>query len=216
MRVHIETVFDLATGKILSDKFYEYDGPLALADRAAQQQAKTAQNTANSTASGYGATAAGVGSTLIPTLTKEATNPTGFTPEEMNNQLVAGEQGAGGATSGVTGQAGLEAARTRNTGGLSSVLDQAARRKGQTLSQNALGVQNQNAMLKEKQRQAGLSGLEGVYGTDVGAQLKAMGLVPEDINAEVNAGKSGWLQNFNETLGTLEGGAMTGAKIASM
>jgi hypothetical protein len=44
-----------------------------------------------------------------------------------------------------------------------------------------------------------------MYGTDVNAQLKAMGIIPEDINAGLNAGKSGWLQNTEGVLGTLSG-----------
>lgn len=160
-----------------------------------EDRAKTANDQATSTATNYGAAATGVGSSLVPELTKEATNPTGMTPTEKNNLLVAGAQGAGGATAGITGQADLEAARTHNTGALSGVLDQAAREKTKALSNTTLGVANQDVALKEKQRQEGLAGLQGVYGTDVGAQLKAQGLVPEDINAENAAAQSGVQQN---------------------
>ena len=205
MRIHTRTTIDIETGRILSDSFFEYDGPLELADRSAAAAAGKAAGVASNVAQGYGSTAAGIGSTLVPTLTQEATNPTGFTPTQLNNQLVAGEQGAGGATSGITGTAGLNAMRTRNSGALSSVFDAAARRQGQTLSQNALNVQNQNAMLQQKKQQEGLSGLEGLYGTDVGAQLKAMGIVPDDINAEVNASKSGWMQNLEGGISALSG-----------
>lgn len=170
------------------------------------QAAQSATNTANTTAGNYGTGAATVGSTLVPELTKEATNPTGLTPTERNNELVAGEQGAGGATAGITGQANLEAARTHNTGALSGVLDEAARAKTRQLSTNALNIENQNTALKESQRQAGLKGLEGTYGTDVGAQLKAEGLVPEDITA--------W-NKAPTALGEVEGGLNTLANVAS-
>jgi hypothetical protein len=49
-----------------------------------------------------------------------------------------------------------------------------------------------------------LSGLEGLYGEDVNANLKAQSLVPEDINAWGNAGKTGWLQNTLAVINTLK------------
>jgi hypothetical protein len=164
------------------------------------QQGQAAASTAAGTGAGYSSAATGIGSTLVPELTKEATNPTGLTPTEQNSELVAGEQGAGGANAGIAGQAGLTAARTRNTGALSGVLDEAARAKTRQLSSNALGVANQNTALKTKEQQEGLAGLGSMYGTDVGAQLKSEGLVPEDINAE---GPS----TFQDVLGAVNSGA---------
>src|SRR5258707_397527 len=96
----------------------EYSGPWALCDRAAQKAAKDAADTAKTTGAGYGSSATSTAGTLTPVLTKMATNPTGMTPEEKNAELVAGEQGAGGATAGVTGAAGLAANRSNNTGAL--------------------------------------------------------------------------------------------------
>lgn len=171
-----------------------------------EDRAKTANDQANTSASNYGAAATGVGSTLVPELTKEATHPTGFSPTDTNNMLVAGEQGAGGANAGIVGQANLAAARTHNTGATSGVLDEAARDKTRTLSSNALNVANQNANLKEKQKQEGISGLSSLYGTDVGAQLKSEGLVPEDINAENAAAQSGAQQNAMGWLKAVRGG----------
>jgi hypothetical protein len=212
MKITINPVLDMETLQWVGNEgTYEYDGPLARFDRAAQGAAKTAVTNANNTAGGYGAGASGIASTLVPALQQEATHPTGFNPSDINSMLVAGEQGAGGANSGITGEANLHAARTRNAGGFSGALDQAARIKGQQLSQNALGVQNENANLKQKQMQAGLEGLQNMYGTDVGAQMKSMGMVPEDINAQVNAGKSGWLQNAEGVIKTITGGAKDAA-----
>ncbi len=171
-------------------------------DRAATSQAAGAEKGASTTASGYGAQAGQLAGTLIPTLEQDINNPQGFTPSQTNSMLVAGEQGAGGGGAAITGAAGLRAARTRNSAGNSGVLDQAARRTAQTLSGNALNVQNQSAKLAEQKRAAALGGMQGLYGTDVNAQLKAMGIIPEDINAEVNAGKSGWLQNAEGVIDT--------------
>jgi hypothetical protein len=206
MRISTRVVVDIESGRVTERDSYEYSGPVALCIKAATQAAQGAATTAAGTGAGYGSQASGIGSTLVPQLTKEATNPTGINPNDQNSMLVAGEQGAGGANAGLTGQANLQAARTNNTGALSGVLDQAARAKTQTLSNNALGVQNLNTQTKLKQQQAGLSGLEGLYGTDVGAQLKAQGLVPEDINAWANANNSGWVQNTDQTLKALNSG----------
>jgi len=207
-------LIDIESGQILDRDRIPYDGPLELCDKAAKNMAKNAANTATTTAGGYGSAATGIGSTLVPTLTQEATNPTGFMPQDVNAMLVGGEQGAGGAASSLSGEAGRTAARTRNTGALSGVLDEIQRGKGRQLSQNALGVQSMNAQEKQRQRSEGLRGLEGVYGADVGAQLKAEGLVPEDINAMLNANKTGWGKDLQDWVSLATGGARTGAQIS--
>lgn len=94
------------------------------------------------------------------------------------------------------------------------MLDQAARTKQQTLSQNALGIQNKSADLANQKQQQGIAGLSGLYGTDVTAQLRAMGLIPGDINAATNASKTGWLQDTEGALGTLGNLGLGAAKAA--
>jgi hypothetical protein len=174
--------------------------------------ANSAGQTATTNAGQYGAQAAGVNSTIMPTLTREAQGGGGYTPTQANNQLVAGEQGAGGANAGITGQANLQAARTHNIGDLSGVLDQAARQKQQTLSQNALGVQNQSANLANQQQAGALKQLAGLYGTDVNAQLGNQKLVPEDINAATTAGTQSFGGQFLQNLGKgLGQGAASGS-----
>ena len=200
MRISTKVIIDIETGAVLSRESYSYSGPIAYCIKAATKAAQGAATTAGATGADYGQQASGIGGTLTPALTQEATHPTGINPTDLNSMLVAGQQGAGGATAGVAGQAGLTAARTRNSGALSGVLDQAARTKQQANSGAALGVQGLNAQTKLKQQQEGLSGLEGLYGTDVNAGLKAQGLVPEDINSWANANKTGWLQNMNDTV----------------
>ena len=144
---------------------------------------------------------------LIPELTREATHPTGYNPNDLNAMLVAGEQGAGGAAGGLAGEAGLRAARSRNTGALSGVLGEISRNKTRQLSENALNVQGQNAQEKERQRQAGLSGLAGVRGGDIKADLEAQGLVPEDIKMwKANQGR-GFFQGMLDLIGTGSKGA---------
>lgn len=183
-------------------------------DRSVQNQAMGNSRSATGTASGYGSTAGGIGATLVPGMTQQYTNPQGLGQVGLNAELGAAEQAGGGATGAVQGEAGLNAMRTRNTGALSSVLDQAARRGGQNLSQSALGIQAQNEQLKQKQREEAAQGLQGLYGTDVGAQLKSMGIADEDLNTALAAGRQGWLQNTMGVVGTLGGMGLGAAKAA--
>lgn len=213
MRIHTKTVFQMEADPLvytlLQDESFDYAGPIAKADRSTQGAAGQNARAAGSTGSNFSTQANQIGGTLIPTLKQEATNPTGYTPQEQANQLTAGEQAAGGAGGAVAGEAGLRAARTNNTGSLSSVLDQAARRTGQTLSENALGVANKSADLAQKKQAQALGQLQGLYGTDTSNALKAMGLQNEDLDTELNAGKSGWLQNGMGILSSLQGAGKT-------
>lgn len=213
MRVHTYTVISLETGELLADDFYEYSGPVALADRSIANQAASNASTAGGVGGTYGSGASGISSTIIPTLNREAAGGGGLTPTQKNQALVASQQGAGGAAGGVAGAAGLAAARTRNSGSLSGVLDAAARAKAQAGSQAGLNVENASTKLAAQQQQQALGGLEGLYGTDVSAQMKAMGLQNQDLDTELNANKQGWLQQGEGVLGTLGGAAKTAAGI---
>jgi hypothetical protein len=211
-RVLLNPVFSIATGELLS-----HDGESFLeqfpikCDRAIQGTAKKNAQTATDTASGFGSTAAQIGSTLIPGLERDANNPTGFTPVQKNNMLVASQEGVGGAGSGITGQANLTAARTRNAGGFARALDEAARIKGRTLSSNALGVENEDARVALQRQQEARRALQGLYGTDTSAQLHAMGLANEDLNTALAAGRQGWLQDTEGVINTLSGAAKAAA-----
>jgi hypothetical protein len=57
------------------------------------------------------------------------------------------------------------------------------------------GIQAQNEDLKQTQQQEGAKGLQGMYGTDTSGMLNSQGQEANDINAGVNANKTGWLQN---------------------
>lgn len=203
MRYHTRTVLDIETGAVIEDQVHEYSGPWALADRSIANQAANNSTTAGASAGGYGAAAKNIGGPLTAQLQQEAANPIGYTPEQTNAQLVAGEQGAGGANASIAGQAGLAAGRTKNSAALSGVLDAAARAKTQQLSQNALGVQNRSADLGIQRQQQAQQQLQGLYGTNVNAQLGDMGIQNQDLNTELNANKQGWLQNTEGVLGTI-------------
>jgi len=210
MRIIIRAVLNMETMQWVEVESFSYEGPLDLCDRSLQKQAGQAATTASTTGGNYGNAAAGIGASIVPTLETQATNPTGYSSTDINDMLVSGAQAAGGVNSGITGQANQTAARTRNAGGFATALDEASRQKNRQLSGNALDVMNQNAKLKQAKQEEALNQLQGLYGTDVTAQMRAMGLVPEDINSGVNAGNSGWLQNTIGVINAL-GGAARGA-----
>jgi hypothetical protein len=172
--------------------------------------AQSAAGTAAKTGGEYGQAAQDVSGTLVPQLKGDVTNPQGIQPTAKNAMLVSGLEGAGGVASGIAGEEGLRSARSRNIGGSAGVLDEAAREKMRTSAGVGLDVATKNAMLQQQQRASALKGLEGLYGTDVGAQLKAQSLVPEDIDAWAKANQTGWLQNTLATIDALKPKASAG------
>lgn len=214
MIYNTKVVIDIESGEVLfRDLPHLHSGPIELCDKKAKAMAKQAAGTAAGEGARYGSQASDVRSTLVPEFRREATSPTGFMPQDVNAMLVAGEQGAGGATGSLAGEATLGAARSRNTGALAGTLAEIARSKSRQLSQNALDVQGMQAREKQRQRSEGLRGLEGIYGTDVGAQLKEQGLVPEDIHAMLEANKTGWGKNLMGWVDTLTNAASVGKTI---
>ncbi len=162
-------------------------------------QALAAGNTANSVGAGYGAQAAGINSTLLPFLTRELNNPQGFSQQQTGSMLGAAEGGAGGSTAGLTTEANLAGARDRNSGGFSGALDDAARQKDKALAGESEGIAGQNAQLQQHQQQSAATGLQGMGATDTGAQLKSMGLIPEDVNAATKAfGTGDWASQLGQ------------------
>jgi hypothetical protein len=67
------------------------------------------------------------------------------------------------------------------------------------------GIQAQNENLKQTQQQEGAKGLQGMYGTDTSGMLDSQGQEANDINAEVGANKTGWLQNALAIADTVTG-----------
>jgi hypothetical protein len=154
--------------------------------------ATNAANNAGNVGAGFGAQAGGINGQLLPFLTRELNSPQGFSQQQQGAMLGAAEGGAGGATAGLNTEANLASARNRNSGSFSGGLDQAARDQGKTLAQTSEGIAGQNAELQQKQQQAAASGLSSMYGMDTSAQLKAMGLVPEDVKAATQANSAPW------------------------
>ena len=178
--------------------------------KKATKAASDAASTAATTGGQYGQQAQTIGGQLVPEMQADVTNPQGIQPTAKNAMLVSGLEGAGGVASGIAGEEGLRSARSRNIGGSAGVLDEAAREKMRTSAGVGLDVATKNAMLQQQQRASALKGLEGLYGTDVGAQLKAQSLVPEDIDAWAKSNQTGWLQNTLATIDALKPKASAG------
>lgn len=174
-------------------------------------QALNAGNQANSVGAGYGAQASGISAQLLPFLTRELNNPQGFTQQQTGSMIGAAEGGAGGSTAGLTTEANLAGARDRNSGGFSGALDEAARQKDKALAGTSEGIAGQDAELQQHQQQEAATGLGNEQGMDQDAQLKAMGLIPEDVNAATKAfGVGDWASQ----LGQLQKGIGSGIGIA--
>jgi hypothetical protein len=125
----------------------------------------------------------------------------------MGAMLANAMGSAGGATSGITGQANLEAGRSRNDAGFSTALDDAARQRTAAAAKTSEGIAADNANLKQDQSNNAAKMLSGLYGTDVGAQNEALNTANSATNTGIEAGKSGWLQNITGLMGTLAQGA---------
>lgn len=215
MRIYRTITIDVETGTILHSDSYDYDGPLALCDRAAQQQASQAAGTAKNVAGTYESEAQATEAQLTPWLTQRLNAEHVMSPDQINELLSYAGAGAGGATGAVEGSEELEAARTRNTGNLNASLDAAARARTQALAKASEGIGAEDVEGALREREGAAQGLGQLFGVESGAALKAMGIQTGDINAEIAAGQTGWFQNMNSMISTLTGAAKTGGQIAT-
>jgi hypothetical protein len=169
-------------------------------------------NTTNALGNQYAQQGQNVFGQLYPEIQQYAKNPPGFDPQSLAGMETANLQSLGGATSGITGQANLTAARRRNPAGYATALDTAQKTKGEEASQAALGVQAENARLKQEQQRFGLASLGNLFSQNAGLGQGYYDLGPSTINAWTNA-SPGWLQNVSSILGDLRqaGGAAAGA-----
>lgn len=120
---------------------------------------------------------------------------------------------SGGSTSGITGQADLQAGRTRNAAGLTSALDDAARQRTKANASAAEGIASQDAGVKLDQQNSAAKMLQGLYGTDISAQNSDLNTADQATSTAVDASKSGWLQNAMGILNTLSGGATAASAV---
>lgn len=162
-------------------------------------QGTNALDQATSTASMLGGEASGIGSTLTPFLTQEMLHPQGYGQQGLSAMTAAAEGGAGGATSGLTGQAMQRAAASHNTGSYQAALDAASRNRTQATAGAAEGIAAKNANLQQEQQQQGAEGLGGLYKTDTSGMLGAMGQEAGDIRAGQTGGVMGDISQLAST-----------------
>jgi len=183
--------------------------------RAAQNQAKQTFGQASGVAGTTGANANSIFGPLYQQYFNEATNPTGFGEPAKAKMNTAVQQSTGGSTAGAVGSGNLMAARTRNRGGFQIANNEAAREGRQRNSEAALGIENEDARLKEAQRQEGMAGESGLYGQNLNATLQALGIENGSTQALTSAGNNGWLQNSLGIMGALSQGATAAAKLGA-
>lgn len=153
-----------------------------------------------------------VNSYLTPKLKAEADNPEGYTPQQMAYMNTAAQQSEGGAVGGITGQANLEAARTRNAGGFEAAVGEGSRAAQRDLSQKALDVQGKQADLQQQQKQQALKSLQDLYGIDEQTALQYLNASTAANAAEKTPGLGAQLLNTAMTGGSAVGAAYAGKK----
>lgn len=176
--------------------------PRAMNDRALQQQEKQTFGATTGVANQAGANASGLYGPLTQFGTSMMTAPPGFGSDLPNMQAIAGQE-ASSAANNARASSALQASRSGNAAGLNAAEDAAVGQASMAGGQNQQDILAQNAQLKQTQQEEGANTLQGLYGTNVNAQLSALGQQPSDINAGVNAGQTGWLQNVTGVLGSL-------------
>lgn len=204
-RLITKAVLDIGTLTWDSVESELYTGPWARCDRSAQSQGKTAASNAGSTAASEQGNANNAQASLTPFYKQEMNAQHLYTPDQTNELLGYAGAATGGTGATAMGEANSEAARTRNTSGFSSALDATARDRQRQLSEANLGVGAQDIMGAKQLNQEGAAGTAGLNQLDTDAMLKSMGLQNQDINTQIDAGKSGWLQSLNQTLGSVGG-----------
>jgi hypothetical protein len=152
-----------------------------------------------------------ISSYLTPQLESEASNPQGYTPAQLAYMNTASQQSLGGGAAASTGQAGLTAARTRNAGGFQGAVGTADRAAQKQLSQNALGIQTQQAQLQQAQRQQALQSLQSLYGVDESTALGYLNSSDLALNDENGSHPNqNGLNTFAHVLTSLKSGGGSG------
>jgi hypothetical protein len=141
-----------------------------------------------------GANAGALYGPLSAQLQSQMAHPSGYTPAQMAAQNTAAQQSAGGSNASTVGQGALLAARTRNAGAAQNAIAQGGRQASQNLSNAAVGTQVRNANLQQQNQRAATSGLENLYGTELGGSQNALGLSNSAIKIAGEQAPSFWQQ----------------------
>lgn len=151
--------------------------------------------------------------TLAPELQAESAHPGGYTPTQLAAQGTAAQQSAGGSQAATVGQAGLLGARTGNKGAGDAAIAAGQRTAGDQLSKAATGIQTNNAGLEQKQQQAGISGMENLYGTNMGSAIGALNTSNQALSGAQGSSQDNYMDLMNtiNKIQSTAGGALTGA-----
>jgi hypothetical protein len=168
-------------------------------------QANQTFGTATGNAAQYGGQASAINGSLTPFLQQRLLNPQGYSQGDMGAMLANAFGSAGGAVSGVTGQANLQAGRMRNDAGFSTALAEAARARTSAAAKASEGIAADNANLKQDQQNNAAKMLQGLYGTDVGAQNESLNTANSATQTGIEAQKVGWLQNLTSIINSVGG-----------
>jgi hypothetical protein len=162
--------------------------------------AKNLLNQSQQAAGQYGSQASGEGAQLNPFFSQEMRAQHSLTPGQSNEMLTAAESGAGGAFGGAEGEINRNAARTGNATSVTKSLDEMARDKAKSAAGASEGIAAQDVAGAKQENQEGAAGMRGLYGTNVGAQLNAMGQSTANLK-ELQAAQTQaptWMQGLNE------------------
>jgi hypothetical protein len=210
MKITTRITWDMTTGEVLEHEYFDYEGPLALCDRAAQAAAKTAAYTAGGLGAQTGSEATAAEAALNPFFKQEMGAQHLFTPGQTDELLTAAGAGAGGVAGEEAAALNRNAAVTRNQTALTKSLQDVARDRMKSAAGTSEGIAAQDVMGAKQLQQQGAAGETGLFQTDADRQLKAMGLQTNAINTQIEAGKSGWLQNMNAVITALTNAAKVG------
>jgi hypothetical protein len=131
----------------------------------------------------------GLGSQAAAGYQNMVANP-GYTAGEQSAITNASQSALSSAFNALAQNATNHAARTRNSAGYGELIDSLARTQGQ--QQANLAQQNQFAFgnAARSDRNAGLAGLSGLYGTDTSLLGRALGVPASLLNAQVQNSRS--------------------------
>lgn len=160
----------------------------------AKQNAATAENAVGQ----YGTNATAEGASLNPFFANEMTAKHSLSPDQQNEMLTAAEAGGGGAFGGAEGEMNANAARTGNATTLTKSLDEMARDKAKSAAGTSEGIAAEDVAGAKALNQQGAAGMQGLYGTNVNAQLGAMKQANADVGTEMQAQGPNWLSQLDQ------------------
>jgi hypothetical protein len=182
------------------------------------------QNSAGTNAStdqGQGTSLFGQGQNISGTLTpfyqNELTNPQGFGATTLAQMLTKQGQSIGGAEGAAKRTAMDLGARTGNTAAIPALINSANKSGMVQQANGANDLSIQNTMQKLNQQQQGASGLNSLYGTDVGNASKFESEANTALNtdlsatAQKNAAANQGISNIMKLAGGVMGGLPMGA-----